>query len=837
MTDEVLSRAFQQYVHATGHKKRAVSSAPGPLYHRQRLGRRRMTELNSLQSSASIPVWALPNAPDMTKWQWQPPRPPPFWPQPPQVEDEVETDSGPIPPEPEVAVQPLVEPETPKSLAPCETATVGKQSMLRPPDEMILRLQLQALHNDTFPTSSDFARRCRTFAKLFRKEISYYRLPGPEIFEIYNSGRRAIIRAGRGMPEATRSSLFFLLSNVIHGMKAAGQLHPGSLRTDSHHWTMLLNHVALLDANVKSARLLVLLMESMPPMHRFKTRGAVLNVLGTFFRLWQGLSTHGIPADGLEPEAVRAVHLAVVWAGRADKILYSVGLVLKSKHLEHARAYLEAAEKCHERASRFAFKAAHLLSDDRQLITDLADALKTHDPLVHRSLFVIATRLTDSQGRWTRLRYNWLQILARLPNVRRSKFKRLLGLFQKRGCGALTHTELGYLLLLHWESTGMLKNRHGIHKMWKKLRGEDDAKSMAALAFAINAIHPPEQCTAIFWSFWDFMRLRVGARTVIKQMLSLSKCQKLSNGFLKRLAWTSRDHRIALMLLDLSVNQTGKSTNAWGPTFWEKYVTQNKNKAGNTLVNPAVLLEKLLRSWGGPLEAVCQETGGEPQVFGKDSDLKRRQIMRIRECIKGVARSPALTERQRFRHTSAFTKYLADVQGFLTARDLASLTEVITAALRRGHGGSTQRLRWYLGIVLERLGEEVCVKVGLLLRRRREWNGRQLDGSAKPAVPVVKPKTASDLHRQHYRGPHRGRTWPLWRYFLPQNRRVNKLRRVRTRSNQRIRSVRIPDQQPHETPDCHLHVEAKAEATLDGDAFGALSEGSYRREIDPRASV
>lgn len=827
MTDDVLSRAFQQYVQATAPKKRAVSSAPGPLYHRQRLGRRRMTELNSFQSAGSIPVWALPNAPDMTKWQWQPPKPPSFWPKMPQVEVEIETDSGPLLAEPGPDIQPPVAPEPQATQDLRETVTVGEQIMLRTLAETTppIGLKLQALLNDTFSTALDFTSRFRTFNKSLRKEISVGRLRGPQIFEVYDLGRRALVRAHRAWPQVTRSSLLPLLSSVIEGIKATEQLNPGFLRSSPRQWAILMKHLARQDANVKSARLFALLMESMPPMCRFKTRGAVLNVLNAYFRIWQDSSIHGNSPEGVEPEVAQSLHLAALWVGRADVNLDNVRSKLARKSLKQARICLAIAEKCHEKASRFISKAAHLLSDDKQLIGYLADALKTHHPRVHRSLFVIATRLQgDSQGKWTRLGYNWLQILSRLPNITQSRFKSLLQRFQKRGRGALSHTELGDLLLLHWESKGMLTDLRGTRKIWKKLTGEDDTTAMAALAFAINAKHSPEQCTAIFWSFWDFVQLRVGVNTVTKQTLWLSRSQNLSSGFLKRLAWTSGDHRTALMLHDMLVKQTGKDTNAWGPAFWEKYVTQNMTRSRHSLINPVVLVEKLLSS-ARPAEADYQETNKEAQDPGEKSDLKHRQRMRIRESIKIIASAPSLTERQRFRHTAAFTKHLANVQGFLTARDLASLTDVTTEVLKRGEGGSTQRLRWYLGIIFEQLGEEACVRVGMMLKRRREWNGQQLAGLVKPEEPVVKKRTASDLHRQPYEGPHQGRTWPLWRYHLLKNRQRDELRRIGKEAKRRKAKARSRAR----------NGEAKARLSLNGDAFDVLCEGSHRQN-DPRPS-
>ncbi|KAJ0121662.1 hypothetical protein J7T55_008829 [Diaporthe amygdali] len=658
VTDDVLSRAFQQYVHATGAKKRAASSAPGPLYHRQRLGRRRMTELNSFQSAGSMPVWALPNAPDMTKWQWQPPKPPSFWPQLPQVDDVAAVDAGVdlVFPEPEAEIQPLVSLETLETSGlEASSAAVEEEPMLQNLAKLspALGFKLQALFNGTFPTALVFQEKFKKFAKSLQKEIRDGRIRGPQIFEMYDLGRRAL---------------------------------------------------------------------------------------------------------GNESEAAQALHLAAMWAGRTD--------------------------------------TAHLMSDDKQLVGYLAEALKTHHPRVHRSLFVIATRLTESRYKnWTRLRYNWLHILARLPNIPQSQFKHLLELFEKRGFAALSQIELGDLLLLHWESKGMVKDLRGTRRFWQKFRGTDDHKALAALALAINAKHSPEDCTAILWSFWDFIHLRVGEKTIAKQMLSLSRTQKISSDFLKRLAWTSGDYATALMLHDILIKQLGKDHNIWGPAFWEKYVTQHMKRSKHSLVSPVVLVEKLLSS-PRPQKTSCHKADDALQNQTEKSALEQRQITRIKESIKMMAGAPYLTERQKFRHTAAFTKHLANVQGYLTARDLSSLTDVITEALKRGEGGSTERLRWYLGVVLDHLGEEACSQVGMILKRRRQWNRQQL-ADFKERTKSLKLRKKGDLQ---------------------------------------MRRLGIHDEQSSETANGQLFTETGAHPPSDSDDFGALVKGTHRQDIDPLAS-
>ncbi|KAL1868670.1 hypothetical protein Daus18300_005804 [Diaporthe australafricana] len=766
-----------------------------------------------------MPVWALPNAPDMTKWQWQPPKPPSFWPQLPQVEDVADADAETdfLLPEPVAELQPLVQPEDPAELGLQDSAAIEEEIVLQTLAETSpsLGLQLQALFNDTFPTAQDFIGRYEAFAKAFQKEISNGRLRGPQIFDVYDLARRALVRA---LPRVKRPPLMPLLSAVIEGMKAADELYPHFLRSFPQHWVILIKHLARQDPSVRAAQLFALLLESMPPIRRNRTRGAIMNVLSSYFKIWQALSIHGTPTQGSETEAAQTLQLAFLWAGRGDANMVGVKSHLAQNNLDYAKFDLYVAKKCHARAWRFLSKTSHLLSDDKVLIGFLAKALQTHDSRIHRSLFSIATKLSDTHaGKWTRLRYNWLHILARLPHIQQSRFKSILELFPKRGIGALSQAELGDLLLRHWETIGMLKNPRDTRRIWQKLRGANDSTIMAALAFAINFTHDPKQCTALLWSFWDFMHLRVGEKTIVKQMLSLSKTQAPSSPFLQRMAWTSREYDTALMLHDILVKQKGKDPNFWGPAFWDKYVKQHRNRMKYSFISPAVLVEKLL---------------DEPHGAGEKSDLQDRQRMRIRESIKMIAGNRHLTERERFRYTAVFTKHLAGVQGFLTPQDLSALTDVVTEALKRGEGGSTERLRWYLGVVLTHLGQEACSQVGMILKRRREWNGRQWADGVEPEGRVVEQQTdESALRRQPYEGPHQGATWPLWRYHLTKNRRKAKMLRHREKAG-----VRMPVKRLRKTPDGRIHSKAKASHLRDADAFSALREGASPQEFDPRAS-
>ncbi len=73
ISDGQLAAAFERYCDISRQVRRKASSVPGPLESRRRLGKRQIADLNAIHNTHSLPFWALPNAVDMSKWQWEPP--------------------------------------------------------------------------------------------------------------------------------------------------------------------------------------------------------------------------------------------------------------------------------------------------------------------------------------------------------------------------------------------------------------------------------------------------------------------------------------------------------------------------------------------------------------------------------------------------------------------------------------------------------------------------------------------------------------------------------------------------------------------------------------------
>ncbi|KAK9770641.1 hypothetical protein SCAR479_12717 [Seiridium cardinale] len=72
--ESALASAFEQLCSVSrGTSRRNGSNVPGPLESRRRMGKRHMGELNFGHMNAPAPFWEIANAVDLTQWRWAPP--------------------------------------------------------------------------------------------------------------------------------------------------------------------------------------------------------------------------------------------------------------------------------------------------------------------------------------------------------------------------------------------------------------------------------------------------------------------------------------------------------------------------------------------------------------------------------------------------------------------------------------------------------------------------------------------------------------------------------------------------------------------------------------------
>lgn len=743
MTDDVLGRSFRRYLDSSKAHRRTITFAPGPMYHRKRLGRRQMAELYSLQSTGALPVWALPNAPDMTEWKWQPPKQDLWspWPATPPTP----LPAPPIPalaplPEPDSVTQPPLEPDS------HEVAIFHKSKSQRSTWKR-LHVRLTDIRTNCATSMPTYNDNFWAFFYHFEYALSRGRISGPAAADIYKTAARDMADVERLFSASSRTLRLSLLSHLASGVELAREAGHNLLLRPSGSYML---HIAEHEANVHSAELFTFAATNLLTRTPRRNYKIILKTLDHFFDLWRGGELHGNPENYDWPEISMASHLANIWAGRLDRSRQDVEAWLANGQVQEACRELAISKRCLARSQRFILKAVSLMSNDSIIAGKIACGLRGYQPKHYRILFIQATKHLFGPTGGSRAKYNWLQVLARLPRVHTSHFKRSLRLFPRRGHAALSYTELCNLLLLHWESKGKIKPGGQTRRVWNSLRNHnDDGKTvLAALALAVNLTTSAEKCTGIFWSFWDILRDRGRPKTFLRQLSFLSKREKLSSGFLKRLAWSSNDHRIALSLHSLALKQSDKAINRnlWWPAFWEKFAGRLKRHWKYPLVDPGSLVTKLLapdsNTTSEPVEhphhkdldeiqsldeqlasyATSTTLDQEQDEYKPIPKSHQKQVENLKFGLRLIAMAGQCTDRQALRIVTQFTAVLANKQGYLSARDLATLTTVMMRTLDKGQNGSNQRFKWYLGIIYRFLGEDACVKVGMILKRRRDAN-------------------------------------------------------------------------------------------------------------------
>lgn len=838
VTNDILIRALQRYIDVSRAHRRMVSYAPGPMYHRKRFGRRQMTELNSLQSAGTLPVWALPNGPDMMQWQWQPPKSDLWSPWP--------------PPSPSLTPSPLLSPLPPPapvpSMAPLALAPEPKpepEALLQPPlqpdriepeivEENRPRNSWKSLHDHLHDIRTNHVTSIRAyvdksldFFNRFQRTLSEGGISGSAAADVYKTAIRDAFIVDRRFPAESRWFRLRLLSCLASGTKSAREAgHTLLLRPTD----MYMMQLAECEPDENNAELLEFAMDNLRTKSGPKFYGIVLTTLDRFFNPWRGIELHGNPDQCDWPEVSQSSHLAYIWAGRCKRACQDVEALLANGQAQEARRQLAIAKRCFARLQRFTLKSASLMSNDLIVTGKIADALKRYDPEQYRTLYTQATILLGGENTsWSRTKYNWLQVLAQLPKISTNQFNRLLDLFARRGHAALSQTELCHLLLLHWESTGKIPPGGRTHHIWNRHRGDKDHTALAALALAVNKQVTPTVCTGAFWGFWDILRSQGGFKGFLRQLSLLSRREKLSDGFLKRLAWTSNDHRIALFIHNISLRQQSKSatTNLWYPPFWEKFAGRLRTRWKHPRLDPIHLIKKLLAPDpelhscppSPPAKVSCHSRerfdkfDTQPRTAqaaphrdlvpsGRESDLQKSrqkihqmQVARLKFGLKLLVNARQVTDRQVLRAVTDFTKVLANKQGHLSASDLATLTSVMMRTLDKGQIGSKERLRWYLGVICRFLGEDACTRVGLILQRRRDANWliwqRRL-ARFKEEARQARALTEQFINSQETPLPAGA---ILWEKYVEHNKRVARCRRelyspMRTRRAKLLESCR-----------------------------------------------
>lgn len=745
-----------------------------------------MTELNSFHSTGSLPIWALPNAPDMMKWQWQPPKPE-LW-SPPLEEDVV-----------------LIQTETCPQLV----------------------KELEDMHKIQFKSSKKYKTNFEMFVHRFKEGLSQGKLMGPAAASLYVTASNNLADARQVLPKLGPLH-FDLMCALSSGFQSARELNPGFCISWPLFWEVLLKQLARVEVSMQSVHVMVFVIENIPRRLFQKELNTVVSALNSYLRPWGSTRFSGTTDHWDEAEIVSMSNLASVSCGHVNKLLDLIQSYIASGQLQKARTHLAMAMRQHYKAQRFTQKKAHLISDDQQVTKAIAGAI---NPKSYNRWRFLINKMTafwnKSDKNWSRKKYNWLQTLVQIPNMQKNDFKRALELFPRRGHAALSHTELCHLLLLHWHCRGILKDRDWIFQLWTNLGSRKKHLALAALALTVNKTTSPKACTGIFWEFWGILRVRAGRKTLLKQLSGLCKSHRLTSNFLQRLAWTSNDHRVVALVHDILTKQTGETHHFWWPSFWGKFIPDITEKKWTVFANDPI---KFAHNLSGPrvvalsFQQLEQQhnksmkmTGHPPlaqqiaETHGDQTQERAEKVRRIKRSLALLVNARQITNRQALRHVVILTKTLAKNQGHLSANDLSTLTSVIMRILNQGKCGDIGLIRWYLGIIYTHLGQDACYRVGLILKRRRWENWHQWQRSLSQANSDSDQPNPGELWISGTKLNPRARLWKTW---VSNNRR--KCKRHARRARLALAELRMLDEKE----------QAGVEGVIDNDPFSVLLDAN-----------
>lgn len=771
-------------------------------------------ELNSFQHYGALPPWMLPDAPDLTNWQWQPPTPGLWAP----------------PPEPPKPTHATLEPPEPVKVAPEQLVLpIVINFEVQPYRDWLA--QLVEIHNEEYKSVDEFRIRFKSFVRRFKKAVSKGKLTGTATADIYSVASQQLqIIAQRDYRwkrkylrcrdiYKLRQLQLYLMDATCSGIRSAKEMDRTFCITKPYFWEHMLAQLSHIPVTVNSARVLTFILKSLKPRSLIRGTELVATALSKIFALWKGARTHGTPEQWDQAEISASNGMASLWSSRVDELLVLIRSHIAHKQPEAARFKLKIVQRCIHRVRRFTMKTAHLMSDDQQITDVIAEGLQHWKPERYGVLLAKATLLLGKPRiHWTRSHYNWLHVMVRMKYVRKKVLIKLLDFFAPRGHAALSHTELGHILLLHWRTQDKLRDMGWTLRLWRTMRNEKNPGVLATLALAINRTNSPMACTVLFRELWGFLTHRGGKVTLIRQVSQLSKQHGLSRGFVQRLAWSSNDPRVALLLHDILEKQTGTVQQFWWPQFWDKFANmlcQKKYRkmridpirVAHGLLGPkaerrslqwmeqnpdeAHLLQHpvsrgLEQDYYKKLDAVENESWDQqlrayhPQGHGEQGQKRKQQVRRLKMALHLLSSSPNLTDSQALRQVSIFTNALAMKQGYLSARDLSTLSTVIIRLLSHGKMGATERLKHYLGLIYTHLGRDVCSEVGEILKRRRDANSQQWQVRMERAQEKEKIQLESR------------RSYVLWRSYVGRNSAI--LRRLsmhagRTRRSEQTSSL------------------------------------------------
>ena len=692
ISDNLLAAAFHRYCLASKAWHRQASNTPGPLEARRRTGRRQLGYSGGQQFLPSPAPWAFSEPLNFSQWDWQPPQ---------SLVN---------------LKRQLRESQTALEVIPGWLRGWGLAGVL---DRGAGSHELPAPAIDVSPVTPSFRADLDNFLRLapstpieflvsdteiicqkLRQTIFLGEIQPHELdqisFEIWDALGPRLDETPHG-----HHLRFSICSAIVDGISSSKVFPPGLLKES--FWNNLLVRMSPHPVDEQLCGLFGQAMRATRHLQRDGTAEGVVSVLDKFFSAWHSsefLADTGKAFEGPE---------------RASSLLSG-----STDRGEQALAYgiVPATTKSHTGTLLGNINSTTV---DRQ-ISAISAGLTDIGSARFSALFDMANQLVlgwmrvPSPGR-SRLRYNWLSVLARTPFVTKESLFRTAKLLSSSflQMEPLGGSELCSLMLSQWESRGETESADALRQWHRGLNSGNEAAAVASLALAIWQSNS-RNIRLLHGSLWHLLDSLGRSDDMIESLVALSHLCRVPRGLLGALSAVQRDHRKVLRLAELYKHELrGPGGSDWIPALFKKHAA--KIVLDPSLPNKTIweVLDILrLNVWVDNLEPTLARHRGS---YGQ----QRAEIVRDLAVVFSEAQTPHLSERQAFRQVTQCVRFLEEVTGEVPAPAMAALRKVVTRDLARGEPGRTSRLKWFIDVVERNNGSQAAFDCREELR---EWRRR-----------------------------------------------------------------------------------------------------------------
>ncbi|TPX14178.1 uncharacterized protein E0L32_000572 [Thyridium curvatum] len=737
VSDSQLATAFERFCRISQNSRRSVSNVPGPLECRRRLGKRRIADLQSMQLHPSLPPWALPTAPDLSQWRWQPPtdlftRL--------QGQNTTHADSLRVP-----VLEWLVgSPQKEQESRDVQAETISPEpEPVHQKDPLILQ-EVEDLRTPmaSMPFVNKTFRKYHAVCEHLGRRIASASLTAEEVqanfiavCEMLDRQENDLIMSGRASGTDLRKRDYApiinyapLIEAVVRGI-ASCKL-PLARELPLRFLRLMINRLAR-----TSQRKMLELFPQLVDMARLKgSRSRVPlgthRLLKRLFSLWES-GVQPVPQDFFERTSG-----FVDLSQRAESYLQRAHALVEDRELAQAVEAMEQASLLIDKCSRVLDVAHELLypTPTTRGSDSVAMALgclgRAHlEKVVRGAIPRIKSRPASIEADPQQSRHYWLACVSRMEGISEAVFLDTVSQLYDSAefKQSISNYALCQLVLERWKSLGFTRNSMVIPTFGILFTGRQHA-CLGELALTVySARRTLPNRAPVYKVMWDLVHHFGRTNDLITGLEALlSPKTKLRREFLHELALSSGDLGAAIKLHDLY--NTARARNGfreyWVPSFWESYAEQGKMDSLATtqlveILDLGIYKTTLTRDRrdmpGGGLGLNNWRIG--PATVA----LLNRLAVRC-------ALEPDLAPRVRLRYLE-YCKRMLEYHGYkLPPQIHKAILHVITMDLSMGQPGRIERFRWFLGTVKRYYGEGFMMQCGQLLNGWRDgvlWQVRQ----------------------------------------------------------------------------------------------------------------